>query len=781
MIRIVYDPHDLISHQETKVREISEYPAVIKHCLANLAEGNHQSIYLVVPVLLQWFKNMSSRYPQGTFIFETVDARHALEERWKVPIPASVTNEEILQTGLLTLDIQPQAGYSFEDTLLAHFYDPIFTAKGFPFTQVTNILNAFEPQRWKDSKAIPLLRRTLDKRLEEWKSKCHSNAQRQLVDWIAADPIKLKYLLMRFRVLQNYPAIADTLLGDSYPLLKELKLRLQDLPLEQDKISDAVLQVTYHLNNHHPENVAELSDLLERVSGLLAVEFDTIEKHLLLHPQWITLDWMDAAEDKFSSQSRQLAQHFKALRGLIQPPKPAKPDLNWDMDTMLSWASASYLPYQAWCDEKDQFDPELYRLGDRFSEWLMAHWTDLHANSGRMVFNILPQKAADLKRSGVVNLLLVVDNLGWSFAAELVELFLKRGYFLAEKEAYLAMLPSETEISKKCLLAGAVGYQAIDENTYKGMIEKGWVPYFHDHAFRYCSDIGSLKNIDAIDASTYVVNYLAVDKALHKSAQEIGMSHREHIHHLLEKLVKSSADFIEKHGLQERIRIHVVSDHGSTRIPAELQNDLDPAFFKTNGFEDRSPRYVTVSNERFASLADNLKVDCFFLPANDFMNPHNVLCARRANRFMPTNKDGYVHGGLLPEEVIVPYMVFEPAVVPLKNLTLLLRKNEFRYRLETIEVEIGNPNKTAVEHIQVSILNGNVVSEPSAAAFLKGENNALLQLKARFKQTSIAEEQTSLRLRVRFQERGEQHSFDTLLNISMKKMVEEKSADIFDD
>jgi hypothetical protein len=37
-----------------------------------------------------------------------------------------------------------------------------------------------------------------------------------------------------------------------------------------------------------------------------------------------------------------------------------------------------------------------------------------------------------------------------------------------------------------------------------------------------------------------------------------------------------------------------------------------------------------------------------------------------------------------------------------------------------------------------------------------------------------------LRLRIRFHARGEQHSFDFQAKITMKKMVEEKSSDLFD-
>lgn len=782
MISILFDLGNFSTYQDAVyARKMQDYVASYDVILHALTGGTNTRIITDKQIIFQWLKNMSSRYPLGTFIFETIDTKSALLQRWGVDIPNSVSNEEIIQADLLSQDIHPQPGFSFEDTLLDHFYTHLLTAKSFPFTQTALLLQSVNSKVWQTNKTVPLLARTLHTRLEEWKVKTRSNEQRKLVELFAADPYGLTLLLLRFRVLRSYPTIGEAVLGEAFDVFRTLKLQLDDLKFEESKIPETILQVTYYLNNQQPKNSDELFTLLDRMSGLLSVEFETIEKHLRDHPDWITPDLMDQIEEKFSDQSRRLNRKIATLRGLIRPPKPETPDLSWNVDTMLSWATEFYLPYQAWCNRQEQFDSDLFTIGDHFSEWLMKNWDDIHANSKRMVFNILPNKAVDLKRDGIVNLVLVIDNLGWTFSEMLRDMFQERGYFLAGAEPYLAMLPSETEISKKCLLAGAVGYQAIDDKTYKGMIEKGWVPYFKDNAFRYISDIGSLSAIETIDAASYVVNYLAIDKALHKSADEIGMSHRDHIYHLLEKLVENTIFFIEKHGLQENIRIHVVSDHGSTRIPASVQNDLDPAFFKTNGFEARSHRYVTVSSERFSGLADNLRLDCFFLPANDFMNPENVLCARRSNRFLLTDKDFYVHGGLLPEEIIVPYLVFEPATIAPQDLTVLLKKNEFRYRMETVELEIGNPNDSAVDQIQVSLLNGNVESEPIRIALLNGKKNMAIQIKARFKVTSILEEQSNLHIRIRYHAHGEQRTFDVLPKITMKKMVEEKSTSVFDD
>ena len=101
--------------------------------------------------------------------------------------------------------------------------------------------------------------------------------------------------------------------------------------------------------------------------------------------------------------------------------------------------------------------------------------------------------------------------------------------------------------------------------------------------------------------------------------------------------------------------------------------------------------------------------------------------------------------------------------------------------METVELEIGNPNDSAVEQIQVSILNGNVESEPVRIALLNGKKNTVIQLKARFKVTTIPEEQNSLHIRVRFHAHGEKHTFDVQPKITMKKMVEEKSTSLFED
>lgn len=781
MIEIIIDPHQYLDEKNGQVLEdISEYPAILHRVQQVILDQEDLRILVRPRIVVEWFKNMAKRHPQGTFIFEEMDTRRALQERWRMAIPERVSNTEIKELGLLDLLIKSQPGQSFDDILLSHFYSPYLSAKTFPFTQIASFFEIVDMECWQANRADPLLARTLHQRMELWQHEAHTIEQRRLINLFALDPKNLEKQLMAFRVLQHYPAIGEMLLGENFSLFKVLKLPLDDLDVEEEAIPETILQVTYCLNEHDPQTSEEMEALINQVSGLLWVEFDTIETLLLAHQEWISTELLDKLEDKFDSLAFRTTRRIKNLRIMIRPPKPDAPEIDWSFDQMISWATETYLPYQAWCSTQEQFETELYQIGDKFSEWLITNWNDLHANSKRMVFNILPNITSILKNPDTVNLVVVVDNLGWSFYEVLVSRFQEEGYYLTAADPYLAMLPTETEISKKCLLSGKVGYNRIDNTNYKEMIEKGWVPYFNDSAFRYISDLGKLKEVESIDATTYIVNYLAVDRALHQSAGEIGFSHREHVPRLLEKVVENVINFIEKHELQEKIRIHIVSDHGSTQIPDYIPNDLDPAFFKVSGFTARSHRYLEVSDNKFATLVDNLKVDCYFLPKNEFLLPANMLCARRGNRFITIDHRTYVHGGLLPEEIIVPYLAFEPVSVPLEELTITMPKNQFRYRLEPIVLEVGNPNDVLVEKIQISVLNSNVECDMCSIAAIKGKSKATIELKARFKQTSLLEEQTNLRLKIRYHSRGEKHVQDMTKEIMMIKMVEEKSTSIFD-
>ena len=783
MIKIIEDLNGLVSTTTDEIVScISEYASAYEKVLEAFAAGRDLTIYIRDATVMQWFVQMAIRYPTESVKIESIDARCRLEELWSISIPKEISNEEIVVAGLLVLDISPPRGAQFDNVILEHFYHPLFAAKTFPFVKICDLLAAYDPQKWNANTRNPLTSRIYAKRLSEWKTKAKNSDLKRLIDLYASDVDALNGQLMKYKVLRTYKALGHKLMGDDFSTLESLKPDLSKLNINESEIEDIVTQITYILNAYQvPATMAEIETLISNMSGYLAIEFETVEKILKNHTAWITADIVNAVNEKFETIQGRVGRRIKTLKGLIQPPFPSQPDKDWNLELMVTWATQVYLPYQSWCAANNMMNEDIYRLADEFAQWLYNKWQDIRANSKRMVFNILPNNTDRLKSPESINLVLVIDNLWWGLVPIVRDLFQTHGFYLSKVEPYLSMLPSETEISKKCLLAGAPSYNDIDNKTYKNIIEKGWVPYFNDATFQYLSDPGKLDDIGEITGHTYVLNYLAIDKALHMSSDQIGMPHLKYITSLLEGFVETVAAFIDKHALKKKIAIHVLTDHGSTTIPADIANDLDLSGFKSTEFTIRSPRYIAVSKEKYCSLPDNWKEDCFFLDATEFGNDSYYLSARRGNRFVITDDNFYAHGGLSPEEVIVPHLIFEAVKASLQDLTLLLARYEFRYRKERIVLEIGNPNDFAIENIRISVINSNIDTDQVTIEVLNGKTKSSVEISAQFKQTVNVNERNNLLLHTRFTCHDEKHEQSVAIPIKMRVMVETKGKSAFED
>jgi len=783
MIRIVADFDHLVKETDgVIISKIADYVPAYARVLEASVNKEDLTVYIQLPAVEHWFRQMSERYQDGSFVFERIDARKRLEQLWGIPVPETVAPSDIVEAGLLDLEIEPNLGDQFDDVLLEVFYDPVYTGREFPFSKLVDLLDAYDEKKWKRNERVRLAYRAYSNRLEGWKTRAKSQERQELINRIASDPDSLRRGLMRYKVLQSYKELGHKLMGRDYALFEALNLNLIQLPVDERSVPEVVTQVTYVLKGFdQPASKEEMQALIACVSGYLMVEFEIIEGAFRKSPELLTSELVHVLEDKFEPLQHRLGKSIARLRGLVRPEKPSTPDKTWDLEHMLDWATQKYLPYQSWCDANGIVDETLYALADVFAEWLYDNWHELHANSRRLVFNVLPNHARLLKQDGSVNLILVIDNLGWTLVSTLQDLFQEHGFYRKHAEPYLSMLPSETEISKKCLLAGSPTYQGIDNKSYTAIIEKGWVPYFNTAEFRYLSDPGKLDSLRSIDAQTYVVNYRAVDTALHMSSAQLGLPHHQHIHNLLVGFVETVVDFVKRHDLENKVKIHIVTDHGSMRIPEQVPNELDRDNFKGPDFPNTSHRYVAVSNTRFEKLPDNLRADCFFISSTEFGNPVHYLCARRASRFLATNDTFYVHGGLSPEEVVVPYLVFEAEKVLVQDLTALLVRNQFRYRTETVELELGNPNEYAAENIYITTLNSNFEMEPQKVEWLNQQTKVTLHLRGLFKQTPNPEERTSLSFLIRYECHGEKHTQTVKLPIEMRAMVELRDTSIFDD
>jgi len=345
----------------------------------------------------------------------------------------------------------------------------------------------------------------------------------------------------------------------------------------------------------------------------------------------------------------------------VAPPRPPQPDPagTWTADKWLDWAVAHYLPYRFWLEDTGQYDDEIAAQADAYAEWLYAHYPALRLTYPRMVYQGLLTLRDRLAGPAPV-LIVVADNLNGKFLPDLARNLQAQGFFAEQSVPLLAMLPSCTEVSKKCLFVGQP--EPFRGTAYEKPTLAAWEPALGGRRVRYLSGIGVLRSVRRREHDVYFLNYTPVDQALHDDEGQTGVPASAAVRQRLRALAGDVRTFAERIGAERDLLVIVVSDHGSTRIPAKAPNPIDRRFY-AGRVEDRHHRYVTISDKELAALPDNVRFECYVFERKRFDLPTNYLAARSTYRFAEAGEGIYVHGGLSPEETIVPLTVFTPAAV----------------------------------------------------------------------------------------------------------------------
>ena len=166
------------------------------------------------------------------------------------------------------------------------------------------------------------------------------------------------------------------------------------------------------------------------------------------------------------------------------------------------------------------------------------------------------------------------------------------------------------------------------------------------------------------------------------------------------------ANFIKRNKIENKSKIFLVSDHGSTLIAQNIKNEIDIDYFKDQEINP-AHRFFVVDDKKFIKLKNNVNISdaIYFLNRNISGDGRNYAIARGFNRFKEIKESFYVHGGALPEEIIVPVGYFEYSTQEAKSLIVQLLKNDYRLMTkESIIIRVANPNNMPAKNILIEIL-----------------------------------------------------------------------------
>jgi len=329
-------------------------------------------------------------------------------------------------------------------------------------------------------------------------------------------------------------------------------------------------------------------------------------------------------------------KEINELRNRLAPNTPG--DLPDTPELIIQWFLSEYLPYREW---QESFSVQAAREvvlqhAKKFAIWYLDNYPKA-LTGGPLAKWISFNRTAHLDRNpNVLTLIIVLDGLHLTDARALIQnirLHASRLSIVSEDVVFSA-IPTITEFAKEALFRGVP-----PEKT--GSVEAVGLVLPEDK-----SPAQRLINPDTI--KVYLWRVLEPDRTYHHKNKS-------------ENLLQDVAGRLEAESLKIKEIVETITDHGrllgsSTRtlpVPVDMQSHGRTAWGKS-GLQFPAEGWIEQDNvaylygERYGLLSDT----AIPLGEEAFLGNDDR-----------TGNEAYPHGGLFPEEVIVPWIIFARDVV----------------------------------------------------------------------------------------------------------------------
>lgn len=529
-----------------------------------------------------------------------------------------------------------------------------------------------------------------------------------LLQWIFEDVINAKEkaeLFVLGQLLRRYPEEeqAKWLQEDGrWSILSQLKDReewFSKIPLisAPNKVSAPALNT--QIRNYLKSELEKkgLEEVLSSISGELASEADAI-KACLEDEEVIgetSSKVLKSVEKKFESNPK--AVELIKLISYIEPKKtPPKVDRDWTWEQVKLWLKDEYLPYYDSLACRGKVEGTIEFI-EAFEEWLIFNYSDLIKSLDALVYGI-KEEIDKLKERGPV-LLIVIEALGWNWFDFLLNELYSKGFF-AEIEPHLrlAVAPSVTKISKSSLVRGQlpVQFSAPLENSSDFYFRLFREAYSSNEKTICCSTDGmeelSSLLIKESDAYLFLANKPDGD-IVHKSFPN-EIERRRKFEKYLYSLIEEIATGIQKYEDYHRgsLTVIITGDHGYTVLPKSAKGIVAP--------DSEHAHHGRVYEGKLQEDSNN-----FFVIESSIGKLDRTYTVTRGYNYFNPKPHGAVHGGITPQELAVPVIIFSRKGIREFHEISINIEGEIRRGLadNPILVRFSNPNRFSVNIKDVSL------------------------------------------------------------------------------
>lgn len=353
------------------------------------------------------------------------------------------------------------------------------------------------------------------------------------------------------------------------------------------------------------------------------------------HPQDLGRDKYAALEGHLSTPQKQRLARF------VPPPTPK--EMPSAPEAVLAWYLSEYLPYRAW---QHDYGDELAAhtasaAAERFTLWYLEQYPQ--GLLGSSVQPHLSFHRTRLLRQGsapYATLLVVLDGLLWADGQAVVEELrqLTGRLALLESSPAFAPLPTVTEFCKDALFKGLKPALAPDAPAIGTIVPESRSP------------IEWLQR--ARPGEIYLWRVMDPDSTYHKRNSYPSL--KNDIAARLQAIAKNIAELVDAVDAALPLRIVITSDHGRLLGTTERTLAVPPAMAAHGRAAWGS------AARQFPAVGYIVEEGIVYLDRDRFGLRDDAAISLTEDAFETNDgkggKERYPHGGLYPEEVIVPWL-----------------------------------------------------------------------------------------------------------------------------
>lgn len=659
MITIIADKHQYVlpPAEALAATRMDDYVSVRRRIRAALDDDESLTIYVTNPVLLGWLSDLQ-RYPESRILWRIVDPSEEFTQLFGVTPADPFTPARIAALQLSNLP-RPPDGVAIHPLtwILGHRLDPLWQHDDPPLGHAALLVE------WARNRTVPLeptITALVQAQLERW-STIRPIYRALRASSLAEDSANLiaRWALQRYesgwRSTQAWGALPVL---DSEPAPSTALSVLR----EQQELIQA------YWNRHiasTPIDRSSIDTALEQMSGLSDFELYALNTMLDRRPDALESRLLQAIRQRFSHLpgAKPMLRSFEAK---VAPPLPPIPDPAWPVDRWLYWATQQYMPYYAWVIRTQSGRDHQQACALAYSDWLYKEYPSWLHDEHSPLLLCQYQDMCELIESDAraVIIWLVIDGMTWWQGGIMQELCELHGLHTQAQRPGVAALPSVTSISKRALVTGQPTIDIVQPTIAEAArvkLVRSNIPAMVGYSLPAA--------VDAIQedhpARLFVVLFNVIDALAHQSTT---FTDDRGIRGYLEELASQLSAAQHVSAAQGR-RLHVLigSDHGSTLLPKDTQSiplphtvrEVDDIWEpELTGQEAQRPgtRAAATDLDHIPGIDQQL---WYALDRDSFQLDRHYL-APRGYSYIKRRPTGWTHGGLTPEETIVPLLHLAP-------------------------------------------------------------------------------------------------------------------------